>query len=155
MKKKKIIISIVSVILVLILAAASFLLIKNKHYTIDARPMIGATALDDESYIMFADFGTVDFYTVFLHYKDVEDFQGNYGALEIVQYYSNECLYIGSGTQIDFEILELNKKSLVLHYYGIGVTSDGKSTSIDDTWKIDMTTLWNGGYAKPELINQS
>lgn len=113
--------------------------------------MLDATALDGESYIMFADFGTVDFYTIFLHYKDVENFQSNYGALDIVHYYSNDCNYIGNGTKIDFEVVELNKKSLVLHYYGVGITSDGKSVDIDDTWKIDMTTLWNGEYAQPEL----
>ena len=153
MKKRKIFIIVVSIVLALILSVICFLLIKDKHYTIQARPMIGATAMDNESYIMFADFGTVDFYTIFLHYRDFENFQSNYGALDIVHHYSNDCNYIESGTQIDFEVVELNKKSLVLHYYGVGITSDGKSVDIDDTWKIDMTTLWNGGYAKPELIN--
>ena len=58
----------------------------------------------------------------------------NVGALDIVYYYSNDCGYVGSGTKIDCEIIETNKKQAVLHYSG--VDKNGKITEVDDYWMV-------------------
>lgn len=155
MKVKRIITIIACIIAFLLILAITFLLVTNKQYTIAPREMPGATALDGESYIKFADIDTVTFYTVLLHYDNAEEFQDNYGAMDIVDYYSVDCNYVGNGTKIDCEVVEKNKDRLVLHYYGIGVTSEGAAESVDDNWEINMKNLWKGNYAKPILLNNN
>lgn len=154
MKIKKAVFVLACIVGLLIIAAAAFVLITNKQYTVEPREMPGATALDGESYIKFADLGTVAFYTYFMHYDDVGAVYPNYGALDIVNYYSVEKDYSGSGTKIDCEIMEKNKKHLVLHYYGVGITSENSSENVDDTWEISMEDFWNGKYAKPVLLEK-
>lgn len=66
--------------------------------------------------------------------------------MDIVYYYSNDCGYVGSGTKIDCEVIETNKKQAVLHYSGVGVDKNGKITEVDDYWMVNMNDLWNGRY---------
>lgn len=49
----------------------------DKKYTLYTRPMPGATAIDGESYITFADIYITSYYTFFLHYKNPADVQLN------------------------------------------------------------------------------
>ena len=154
MRIKKAVSILAYIIGLLIVAAAVFVLITNRQYTVEPREMPGATALDGESYIKFADLGTVAFYTYFMHYDDVGAVYPNYGALDIVNYYSVEKDYSGSGTKIDCEIMEKNKKHLVLHYYGVGVTKENFAENVDDTWEINMEDFWNGKYAKPVILEK-
>lgn len=151
-KNKKLFIVLTVIAVILIISAALFLGKYDKKYTLEVRVMPGATALDGESYIEFADLGTVDFYTFFFHYIKPSDVQDNYGALDIVYYYSEDCGYVGSGTKIDCEVVETDKKQAVLHYSGIGVDKDGKLTQVDDHWAVNMNDLWNGRYTEVSKI---
>ena len=149
-KKRFVLLIVISVILIIF---GTVLLNKyDRKYILEVRAMPGATAIDGESYISFADLGTVDFYTFFFHYIKTSDVQDNYGALDIVYYYSNDCGYIGSGTKIDCEVIETNKKQAVLHYSGVGVDKYGKNTEVDDYWMVNMNDLWNGRYTDVSII---
>ena len=151
-KNKKLFIVLTVVAVILIISAALLLGKYDKKYTLEVRVMPGATAIDGESYIEFADLGTVDFYTFFFHYIRPSDVQDNYGALDIVYYYSEDSGYVGSGTKIDCEVIETNKKQAVLHYSGVGVDEDGKLTEVDDYWSVNMNDLWNGRYTEVSII---
>ncbi len=151
--KNKKLFALLIVISVILIVFGTVLLNKyDRKYMLEVRTMPGATAIDGESYISFADLGAVDFYTFFFHYIKPSDIQDNYGALDIVYYYSNDCGYIGSGTKIDCEVIETNKKQAVLHYSGVGVDKDGKITEVDDYWVVNMNDLWNGRYTDVSII---
>ncbi len=149
MKAKKLFI-ISAVIAVILILAAAFLIFFDRKYSLSVRPMPGATAIDGESYISFADLDDIDFYTFFLHYDAPADVQLNFGTLDIVDYYSADCGYVGSGTKIDCDVVETNKKQAVLHYSGVGVTEDGTKAEVDDYWTVNMEKLWNGEYTDIE-----
>ena len=70
--------------------------------------------------------------------------------MDIVYYYSNDCGYVGSGTKIDCEVIETNKKQAVFHYSG--VDKNGKITEVDDYWMVNMNDLWNGRYTDVSKI---
>lgn len=152
-KSKKLFIILAVIAAVIVIAAAVFLSLFDKKYTLSVRPMPGATAIDGESYISFADLDTISFYTFFLHYPNPADVQPNYGALDIVDYYSEDCGYIGSGTKIDCDVIETAKEYALLHYYGVGVTDKNVSESVDDYWKIDMKQLWKGNYTETSIVD--
>lgn len=151
-KIKKIIVILTSVITAVIILGTIFLGIFDKKYTLYTRPMPGATAIDGESYITFADIYITSFYTFFLHYKNPADVQLNYGALDIVDYYSVTCGFVGSGTKLDCDVVETNKNEAVLHYSGVGVDKDGVTTNVDDYWSVNMNDLWNGKYTNVSII---
>lgn len=149
---KKILITAIFVILLLAASFAAFRL-TDKRYTLDIRPM-AVTVSDPDSYVMFADIGKITFYDYSRYYDTPSLVQDNYGAYDIVLYYSVDCGYSGAGTKLNCKVVEQNQDKLVLQYYGTGVTADGSSTSVDDRWTVNMGNLWNGKYAEALITEQ-
>lgn len=151
----KIIVILTCVITGVIISATIILGIIDKKYTLSVRPIHVAAATDGESYISFADLDTISFYTFFLHYKTPADVRLNYGALDIADYYSVICDFIGNGTKLDCDVIETSKDRAVLHYSGIGVGQNGAATAVDDYWSINMKDLWDGKYTDVSIIEYS
>lgn len=155
--KSRIILAVAITAAAAAIAALTILAATNKSYTIDVRPLPGATYLDGESRIEFADLESLNYYNYRQYYSDIADIQQNYtdGALDIVNYYSLERGYIGQGTYIKCSVSEKNKEQLILHYYGAGVTSDNISENVDDYWIINMDKLWRGESTDAELCDNN
>lgn len=149
--RKKIMLAGGLALLILLTALIVIFTVTNKSYTITVREM-PATLLDEESFIEYADINKIIFYNWFQYYDNAGDVQPNYGALDIVYYYSVDCDYTGIGTHVKCEVVESGKDDLILHYYGNAVTGQGETVNVDDRWKVDMNSLWNGNYAGAELI---
>lgn len=151
-KSQKIIVVITSVITAVIIAGTILLGIFDKKYTLSVHSMPVAAAIDSESYISFAELDTISFYTFFLYYKVPTDVQLNYGASDIVDYYSVNCGFVGKGTKLNCDVVEATKDQTVLHYSGVGVDKDGVMTRVDDYWSVNMNDLWNGKYTDVSMI---
>lgn len=151
---------IIGIIAVLIAAIGAYLAKTNRTYTFEIRPMLGATYLDGNSYIEFADFEEIKYYDSFLHYEynsETESLEGfgenlQQGAFDILNHYSNECDFIGEGTQIKCEPIEQTRKKAVLHYYGIGITSSGTKVNIDDYWEYNIGKAFDGEMTTAVLL---
>lgn len=154
-KMQKIIVILTCVITAVIISATIILGIIDKKYTLSVRSMPAAVSTDGESYISFADLDTISFYTFFLHYKTPADVRLNYGALDIAEYYSDTCGFVGNGTKLDCDVVEASKDRAVLHYNGIGVDKNGAATAVDDYWSINMKDLWDGKYTDVSIIEYS
>lgn len=96
---KKILITAIFVILLLAASFAAFRL-TDKRYTLDIRPM-AVTVSDPDSYVMFADIEKITFYDYSRYYDTPSLVQDNYGAYDIVLYYSVDCGYSGAGTKLN------------------------------------------------------